>query len=204
MFITLEGIEGSGKSTQLKLLQDRLLESGQMVSTTREPGWGKIGQLIRSLILDDKELDLSHFAELCLFCADRAQHVKEFIIPELEDGKIVICDRYFDSTIVYQGYGRENNLNQVKEMALASTIGTVPDVTFLLDISVEKSLKRITNRNELTKIDEEPVKFHEKIKSGYLEEAQLNKQRYHIINADNDEQSVCNDMMSIIATKLKK
>ena len=105
MFITLEGIEGSGKSTQAILLKEHLSAKGLNVNLTREPGWGKLGELIRNILLDDREITLDPFAELCLFCTDRVNHVKEYIKPKLQSGEIVICDRYHDSTLVYQGIG---------------------------------------------------------------------------------------------------
>lgn len=183
MLITFEGIEGSGKSTQAKLLKEHLEQKGHIVSLTREPGWGTIGKLIRKLILEESDLEINPYAELCLFCADRAQHVKDFIKPRLDNGEIVICDRYIDSTVVYQGHGRKLDIYLVKKMAEASSLDTIPEITFLLNLPVKTGLKRLEERNVSTKMDEEPLEFHELIRQGYTTEANLNKNRIKIINA---------------------
>ena len=127
MLITFEGIEGSGKSTQANLLNEFLSGKGYKVTVTREPGWGHLGNLIRTIILDERELVLTPMAELFLFCADRAQHVKDFIEPRLKNGEIVICDRFYDSTIVYQGYGRKLDMRLVNKAAKASALDVTPD-----------------------------------------------------------------------------
>ena len=129
MFITFEGIEGSGKSTQIELLSQALEKAHFDVEITREPGWGAIGKLIRRIILENPDLDLERFAELSLFCADRAQHVKDFLRPMLNQGKIVLCDRFYDSTIAYQGYGRELSPEIVKQAAINSALGLNPNKT---------------------------------------------------------------------------
>ena len=120
MFITFEGIEGSGKSTQVDLLKNTLEKIHFDVVATREPGWGRVGSLIRKIILDYDDIEIEPIAELSLFCADRAQHVQEFIRPKLSEGKIVLCDRFYDSTIAYQGYGRGLDPEMVKNGTFAS------------------------------------------------------------------------------------
>lgn len=199
MFITFEGIEGSGKSTQCKLLKEYLESKGRKVTVTREPGWGAMGKLIRHLILDDKELDIHPLTELYLFCADRVQHVKDFITPRLKDGEVVICDRYFDSTIVYQGYGRQLDLYMVKKLAEASTLDLVPDITFLLNLPVREGLMRLDLRDETTnRMDEEPLEFHEMIRQGYISEATLNTNRIKIINASHEADEVQKHIRSLL------
>ena len=199
MFITFEGIEGSGKSTQCKLLKEHLESKGRKVTVTREPGWGAMGKLIRHLILDDKELDIHPLTELYLFCADRVQHVKDFITPRLNDGEVVICDRYFDSTIVYQGYGRQLDLYTVKKLAEASTLDLVPDITFLLNLPVREGLMRLDLRDETTnRMDEEPLEFHELIRQGYISEATLNTNRIKIINASHEADEVQKQIRSLL------
>ncbi len=199
MFITFEGIEGSGKSTQCKLLKEYLESKGRKVTVTREPGWGAMGKLIRHLILDDKELDIHPLTELYLFCADRVQHVKDFITPRLKDGEVVICDRYFDSTIVYQGYGRQLDLYMVKKLAEASTLNLVPDITFLLNLPVREGLMRLDLRDETTnRMDEEPMEFHEMIRQGYISEATLNTNRIKIINASHEADEVQKQIRSLL------
>lgn len=199
MFITFEGIEGSGKSTQCRLLKEYLESKGRKVSVTREPGWGAMGKLIRHLILDEKELDIHPLTELYLFCADRVQHVKDFITPRLNDGEVVICDRYFDSTIVYQGYGRQLDLYTVKKLAEASTLDLVPDITFLLNLPVREGLMRLDLRDETTnRMDEEPLEFHEMIRQGYISEATLNTNRIKIINASHEADEVQKQIRSLL------
>jgi len=199
LFITFEGIEGSGKSTQCKLLKEYLESKGRKVTVTREPGWGAMGKLIRHLILDEKELDIHPLTELYLFCADRVQHVKDFITPRLKDGEVVICDRYFDSTIVYQGYGRQLDLYTVKKLAEASTLDLVPDITFLLNLPVREGLMRLDLRDETTnRMDEEPLEFHEMIRQGYISEATLNTNRIKIINASHEADEVQKQIRSLL------
>jgi len=198
MFITFEGVEGSGKSTQVKLLAELLTEMGHKVTLTREPGWGRLGELIRKIILDERDLELDPFSELCLFCADRAQHVRDFIKPKLQDGEIVICDRYFDSTVVYQGYGRKLDKRLVNKIAAASTLDLIPDVTFLLNLPVREGLSRLQTRGEITKMDEEPLEFHEMIRQGYMLIAKREPQRIKKINADREILEIHEDIKNFI------
>lgn len=203
MFITFEGIEGSGKSTQAKLLKQNLEERGFKVSLTREPGWGTIGNLIRKLILEERDLDIHPYTELCLFCADRTQHVADYIKPKLDNNEIVICDRFTDSTIVYQGYGRKLDTYFVKKMAEASALELKPDITFLLNLPVKTGLKRLQERREITKLDEEPFEFHELIRQGYISEANLNKNRIKIINADAGVEEIQSKILSLLDKYIK-
>ncbi|MGB2691055.1 MAG: dTMP kinase [Thermodesulfobacteriota bacterium] len=198
MFITFEGVEGSGKSTQAKLLAELLTQIGHKVTLTREPGWGQLGELIRKVILDERSLELDPFSELCLFCADRAQHVRDFINPKLKAGEIVICDRYFDSTVVYQGNGRKLDKSLVNKMAKASTLDLIPDITFLLNLPVKTGLTRLQSRGDITKMDEEPVEFHELIRQGYMLIARREPDRIKKINADRDVTEIHNEIRSIV------
>ncbi|MCY4262428.1 MAG: dTMP kinase [Candidatus Dadabacteria bacterium] len=167
-FITFEGVDGSGKSTQAKLLADYLSRSGNKVFLTREPGEGRLGELIRTEILDRKDISIDPYAELCLFCADRAQHVRELILPKLRDGYTVICDRYYDSTLAYQGSGREIDPDLVHRMATASSLGVEPDITFFLSIPVPQALLRLEGRQkEKNRMDEESSEFHRRVDEGY-------------------------------------
>ncbi len=202
MLITFEGIEGCGKSTQAKLLHEFLAAHGYDAVLTREPGWGRLGELIRTLILEEREVELDPVSELCLFCADRAQHVKDFISPCLKDGKIVICDRYFDSTVVYQGYGRRLDMRFVNKAAKASTLGTVPELTFLLNLPVRKGLSRLRGRGDITKMDEEPLEFHELIRQGYMVVARREPERIIKINADRSVEDIHGDIKSIVLSRL--
>lgn len=159
------------------------------VEITREPGWGEVGRLIRKIILDVPDLDLDSFSEISLFCADRAQHVKELIKPMLNKGKIVLCDRYFDSTLAYQGYGRSLDIELVKKMAIASTLGLIPNVTILLDISVNTALSRIVERPGRNRIDDESFDFHSRVKKAYLGIAK-DSPRVHVIDGEDNELEV--------------
>ncbi len=199
MFITFEGVEGSGKSTQAKLLAEHLTQQGHKVTLTREPGWGQLGELIRKVILDNRDLELDAFSELCLFCADRAQHVRDFIRPKLDAGEIVICDRYFDSTVVYQGYGRKLDKRLVNKVAKASTLELIPDITFLLNLPVKTGLTRLQTRRDITKMDEEPVEFHEMIRQGYILISERKPNRIRKINADREMLEIHSEIRGIVS-----
>ncbi|GJM15731.1 MAG: thymidylate kinase [Thermodesulfobacteriota bacterium] len=204
MFITFEGVEGSGKSTQAKLLVEFLSERGYKVTLTREPGWGRLGELIRKMILDERDLDLDPFSELCLFCADRAQHVRDFIKPKLQDGEIVICDRYFDSTLVYQGHGRKLDKRLVNKIATASTLDLIPNITFLLNLPVRTGLTRLQTRGDITKMDEEPLEFHETIRQGYMLLARREPERIKKINGDRDSSEIHEEISGIVINSIAK
>lgn len=183
-FITFEGIDGSGKSTQARLLADYLSGRGTKVFFTKEPGEGKLGEAIRTEILDRRNIDIDPYAELCLFCADRAQHVREIILPKLKDGYTVVCDRYYDSTLAYQGSGRELDPDLVSRMAMASSLGVEPDITFFLSIPVEQALLRLKDRSkERNKMDEEPLEFHSRVDRGYRELIAKGISRIKVIEA---------------------
>lgn len=202
MLITFEGIEGSGKSTQANLLNEFLSGKGYNVTVTREPGWGHLGNLIRAIILEERNLVLSPMAELFLFCADRAQHVKDFIEPKLKSGEIVICDRFYDSTIVYQGYGRKLDMRLVNKAAKASALDVIPEITFLLNLPVREGLTRLKERGSITKMDEEPLEFHEMIRQGYMLIARREPERIKSINAARDISAVHEEIRALVMERL--
>ncbi|MGQ0793620.1 MAG: dTMP kinase [Deltaproteobacteria bacterium] len=202
MFITFEGTEGSGKTTQAHLLKEFLESRGFAASYTREPGWGALGKLIRAVILDERDLALDPTAELCLFCADRAQHVKDFIKPRLKAGEVVICDRYADSTLVYQGVARKLDSDLVKRLAKASTLGVVPDLTILLDLEVRYGLQRLGARGERTKMDEEPVEFHEQIRDGYLSIARREPTRIIKLDASKSIEEIQEEIRKLVIKRM--
>lgn len=173
MFITFEGPDGSGKTTQSKLLHNELLQLKKPVIWTREPGGTQTGQKIRNLLLDNPSVKLSPETELFLFCADRAQHLTEIIRPALAEGKIVICDRYIDSTTAYQSGGRGFDSALIAKLNEYSTNGLTPDLTFLLDIPSSAGLKRAT-RQKTDKFEQESLDFHQKVRQKYLELAKNN------------------------------
>lgn len=189
MFVTLEGIEGSGKSTLVKLLREKLDSYGIPSLCTREPGGCPLGQQIRPLLLNVTQC-LEPRAELFLFLADRAQHVRELIRPALAEGKLVLCDRYADSTIAYQGSGRGMDVDILQQLNNFATDGLWPDLTFILDIAPEKGLARARGRNTAAGVDveegrfeAETLEFHSKIRQGFLARAKEYPERFRILNA---------------------
>ncbi|MFV0421247.1 dTMP kinase [Oleidesulfovibrio sp.] len=190
MFITFEGIEGSGKSTAIKRLKDWLQEKGQGVTLTREPGGSRLGRTLRSILLDIGNNDLTGETELFLYLADRSQHVHQVIRPALDEGVGVISDRYADSTVVYQGYGRGLDpkiLHQLNDVAVR---GLWPDLTLLFDLEPEIGLKRAMTRNlqdgtcaSEGRFEAESLAFHTRVREGYLTWAAINRDRFRIIDA---------------------
>ncbi len=174
MFITFEGPDGSGKSTQAKLLAEYLEKQGKSVVLTREPGGTELGKTLRNILLESKELHPAPLAELMLFCADRAQHVAEVIKPALKAGKIVICDRYIDSTTSYQAGGRGFDIKMIEDLNIYSTDGLVPDLTILIDVPTELGLQRATKKGA-DKFETEKIEFHKKVRELYLKTAKKAK-----------------------------
>jgi dTMP kinase len=175
LFITFEGIEGSGKSTQAKLLFEYLQRKDEKVVLTKEPGGTEAGSQIRKLILESKQV--FPIAELFLFLADRNQHIQELILPAIEKGSVVICDRFYHSTFAYQIYGRQMNGGMVKQMNEFAIEGTKPDLTFLIDVPVEVGFKRKKGMGVmLDRIEVEEKNFHERIRQGYLKLAEEDKE----------------------------
>ena len=187
-FITVEGIDGCGKSTQLELLAAELQRRGFDVVATRQPGGTAIGQAIRSLIVNDHR-NLAPMAELLLMMADRAQHVAQLIKPNLEAGRIVLSDRYIDSSVAFQGYGRGIDIATVDELNRLATGGLLPDLTLLFDLDLEQARARLDRRENvesalaLTGFDEEKHDFHIRVHEGYLKIAEKNPSRIQIVDA---------------------
>jgi dTMP kinase len=197
MFITFEGIEGSGKTTQLKYVQTYFESRGQACVVTREPGGTEIGNKIRSILLDPASKNICPVSELLLYLADRAQHVKELVIPALSAGKTVLCDRFFDATVVYQGYARGLDVERIHRLHEWVLEGLKPDVTILLDLPPDVGLSRawaqIDNgkRDSVeSRFEKENLDFHKRVRAGYLELARLEPRRFRIIDATQDEKKV--------------
>ena len=188
MFITFEGIEGCGKTTQVKRLGDHLTDLGIPPILTLEPGGTRICQDIRSILLDTKNKELSPLAELFLYAADRAQHVEEVIRPALSQGKWVVCDRFFDATMAYQGYAREQDISLIKILNEKACPGIKPDVTVLVDCPVEVGLERALMRNkvlqqeEQARFEKEKMAFHEAVRKGYLQIAEKEPERFVVVD----------------------
>ena len=185
--ITFEGIDGCGKTTQLHLLESHLTERGADFISTREPGGTELGRKIRSALLDGAKGSVEPLAELLLYSADRAQHVREVVLPALEAGRIVLSDRFYDATTVYQGYARGFDLGLVRELNRLAAGEVVPDLTLLFDLEVEAALRRTHTRGDdartRDRLDSEPVAFHTRVREGYLEIAAGEPDRFRIIPA---------------------
>jgi dTMP kinase len=203
-FISLEGIEGSGKSTQIKLLKDKLKELDYDVLFTKEPGGTEIGKKIRQILLDPIHHKMDDRAEILLYAADRAQHVVETIIPALKENKVVITDRYIDSNIAYQGYGRQLDMKMVRMINEWVIRDIWPNLTILLDIDVQNGLKRardLTPDKTGDRLERELVDFHKRVKKGYLKLAE-NEDRFKVIDAGRDPNEVNKDILKSIKEAL--
>ena len=203
MFITLEGPEGSGKSTQIKRLAKRLESMGFPVITTREPGGTPIGDQIRQVLVRMENKELHPRTEILLFLAARAQLVEQLIKPALQDGKIILCDRYGDSTLAYQGYGHGLDLEQLRQMLDFATDHLKPDLTILMDLDVKTGLMRKKAEDEWNRLDAYEVLFHERVRQGYLELANEEPERWRIVDASQGIDAVQEDLFQIILDALK-
>ncbi|MGE0086140.1 MAG: dTMP kinase [Desulfococcaceae bacterium] len=205
MFITFEGIEGSGKTTQIRAAADWLKNRGINCLCTREPGSTVIGLKIRGILLDPDNRQLDHMAELLLYMADRAQHIADVIRPALAQGKTVLCDRYFDATLAYQGYARGLDRNMLKNLHSLLFDNLQPDLTLLLDLPAETGLhrawKQISNGERTaaeSRFEAEKLAFHEKVRAGYLDMAQKEPERFRIIDASLSPEQVREKIIDIL------
>jgi dTMP kinase len=205
MFITFEGIEGSGKTTQIELLVPVLQGDGYDCIFTREPGATEIGSKIRAILLDATHSSMLPLTELLLYEADRAQHVHEVIKPALEANKVVVSDRFFDATTVYQGFGRGYNLDLIQQIHRMILGALKPDLTLILDLPVHEGLERAWQRinsrsGELPedRFEKEAVAFHERVRQGYLTLASNEPERFRLINASRDEQAIHKEIADIV------
>jgi dTMP kinase len=188
MFVTFEGPEGAGKSTAVATVSKRLEDLGHDVLTSREPGAGELGASIRNLLLHGR--DLCSEAELLLFLADRANHVASILLPALERGSIVLCDRYADSTLVYQGFARGLDERFVRQANAFATRGLVPNLTLLFDLPAEVGLARLASRDRL---DAQPLEFHKRVREGFLRLARDEPGRWRILDATRTADEVGED-----------
>jgi dTMP kinase len=203
MFITLEGPEGSGKTSHIPHLVQYLREMGHVVFPTREPGGTSIGEQIREVIHDLKNVEMHPRTETLLYQAARAQIVEEVFKPRLKAGEIVISDRYYDSTIAYQGYGHQQDLEQVRALVKYATGGLVPDLTVLLDVDVEEGLRRKKKDNEWNRLDAYTVEFHQRVHAGYLEMVKTEPERWVVVNAGQKWEVVQGELRQVILEKMK-
>mgnify|MGYP001262181976 FL=1 len=203
MFITFEGVEGAGKTTQIGLLKDFFEKIGKKVIVTRQPGGTELGKKIRELILDPEQEDKpSKMCELMLYLADRAHHTETVIQKNLKEKTVVLSDRYADSTIAYQGYARNGNIEQLEFLNNIATEGIKPDITIVLDIDPNISMERIQER-KLDRIESEKIDFHNKVREGFLEIAKKEPERVIIINANESLEQIKDQIESIIVNKMK-
>ena len=203
MFITLEGPEGSGKTSHIPPLVEYLRGRGYIVFPTREPGGTTIGEQIREVIHDLKNVEMHPRTETLLYQAARAQIVEQVFKPRLAAGEIVISDRYYDSTIAYQGYGHQQDLEQVRALVKYATAGLIPDLTVLLDVDVEEGLKRKKKDNEWNRLDAYTVEFHQRVRAGYLEMVEQEPSRWAVVNAGREWESVQEELRNVIDVRLK-
>jgi dTMP kinase len=211
LFITFEGIEGSGKSTQCRRLADRLIKEGISHVLTFEPGGTVMGLEIRRILLDSKNRHMSPLAELLLYEADRTEHTGKVIKPGLERGKWILCDRYYDATTVYQGYARGQDMAFIKVLNEKASYGIKPNMTFLLDcpvpLGLERALSREGSRENASgqdRFETEPADFHEAVRKGYLFLADQEPDRFITLNGTLPEQTLEDDIFEHLRPRIEK
>ena len=206
MFITLEGPEGSGKTTAVESAVKKLQEMGYEIVRTREPGGTPIAEQIRNVILDKANTSMDPRTEALLYAASRRQHLVEKVWPAIKEGKIVICDRYLDSSLAYQGGARGLGIDNVLNINLFATENTWPDLTLLFDIKPEEGLKRISANasREVNRLDLEKIEFHQKVRESFLYLAKKYPERFIIIDASKSREEVAKDTLDAILSRLCK
>lgn len=200
LFITFEGADGCGKTTQMDLLAEYLKNNGKEVLLTREPGGKGLGEKVREILLN-YDGDVSDRCESFLFLADRAQNIDIIVNPAVEEGKIVLCDRHIDSTVAYQGYGRGLDIERINMLNNLATNGHKPDLTFVFDIDVETSMKRVGKEKD--RMESAGIDFHNRVRKGYLELAKQEPKRIKVLDATKSIEEIHNEVIKIINEKLK-
>jgi dTMP kinase len=205
VFITLEGPEGSGKTTQIQLLVGWLQEQGHEVVLTREPGGTDIGDQIRAVLHDPRNTAMDATAEILLYSADRAQHVAQVIRPAMAGGKVVVSDRYYDSTLAYQGYGRGLDLEMLRAITAFATGGLKPDLTLYLDIAPDMGLqRRQAGGDEWNRLDAEALEFHQRVRAGYMELIAREPERWAVIDAARTLEEVQEQIRGQVKARLEQ
>ncbi len=205
LLITFEGGEGSGKSTQSQILYDTLIEKGFEVTKTREPGGTKFAEIIREILVQGDSNKIDNISELFLFAAARTDHVQKVIKKSLKDNKIVICDRFIDSTLAYQGYAGNLDLDIVKEVNKISIGEIYPDITFIFDIDPTQGIERaLGENNKETRFEEKDIMYHKKIRDGYLSIARDNAQRCVVINGADDIEQISKKILELTLDKINE
>lgn len=206
MFITFEGPDGAGKTTQINFLDKALASEGYKVVLTREPGGNRISERIREILHDPANTEMSPRAEVLLYSAARAQHVDQVILPALASGAVVLCDRYADSTLAYQGYGRNLDLDALRSLTNFATAELRPDLTVYIEISPEEGLRRrrVDASAEWNRLDREALAFHQRVHAGYLELAALEPNRWLIIDGERPPKTISEEIVRLVFSRLRK
>lgn len=195
LFITLEGADGCGKTTQLNLLKEYLTNRGYEIVVTREPGGKGLGEKLREILLN-YDGEVSDRCEAFLYLADRAQNIDTIIKPAINSGKIVLCDRHTDSSVAYQGYGREQNIDNINMLNELAVNGVHPDLTIVFDIDTETSMARVGAEKD--RLESAGIEFHKRVRNGYLEIAKKNPQRIKVVDASQTIEDVQRDVIKIV------
>ena len=198
LFISFEGIEGTGKTIQAKLLCDYLIKKGFKVVLTEEPGGTRIGRTIRDILLSVDHIEMAPLTEFFLYNASRIQHIKEVILPAIKQGMVVITDRFSDSTVAYQGYGRGIELHLINSIEHIVTEGLRPDKTILLDLDVAIGLQRNKGINKEDRIELEDITFHERVRNGYHALAAKEQERIHVIDASKSIEHIHGSIKNLV------
>lgn len=205
MFVTFEGIDLSGKSTQIRLLEEYLKGKNKKVISVRDPGGTEISEKIRNIILDKNHLKMEYLTEFLLFSASRQQLTNEIIIPKLKKNFTVLCDRYFDSSTAYQGYGGKIDLKIINAVNKIATSGLIPDITFLIHISIDENIRRkkLMKKNE-DRIEQKKNSYYSKVIDGYLKIAKNNKDRFVVIDGSNSKDEISYEIIQSLKKFKKK
>lgn len=204
LFITFEGNEGSGKTTVAQSLKNKLEEAGYEVLITREPGGVRIAEDIRNLILNPEYKEMDPLCEALLYAAARRQHLVEKVLPALTEGKIVLCDRFIDSSLAYQGVGRDIGIDDIYEINQFAIQNVMPDKTFLLEIDFKKGLQRAKKRGEFDRLEQEQDSFHQKVAEGYQIVAKRFSERIQVIDANQDVDAITNTIFEEVKKLLNE
>lgn len=198
LFITFEGTDGCGKTTQIEMLKDYFEKQGRTVLLTREPGAKGLGTKLREILLN-YDGEVSPVCESFLFLADRAQHVDTIIKPAVARGEVVLCDRHTDSTVAYQGYGRELDIEQIKMLNNIATSGLKPDLTFIFDIDIDTAQKRVGKNKD--RMESAGIEFFKRVRNGYLEIAKQEPERVKVLDGSKSIETIHNELLEILQTK---